>query len=113
MKKRKAKAPSRPLALAELTSNFTRGMVAAGLLTAIQDRGNVGRPPSRKIVRQALQGGVALAAGVATAESLREQDYLGALAAFAGGAVGVMALESLLASESSETPEPVEEAEIG
>jgi len=113
MKKRKAKAPSRALAPAELTSNFTRGMIAAGLLTAIQDRANVGRSPNRKVVRLALQGGVALAAGTATAESLRDQDYLGALAAFAGGAVGVMALEALLASESSETFEPVEEADVG
>lgn len=113
MKKRKANVLARPLAAAELASNFTRGLVAAGLLSAIQDRWTVDKLPSRKILRQALQGGVALAAGVATAESLRKQDYLGALAALAGGAVGVIALEKLLVTEPSESIEPAQEAQLG
>jgi hypothetical protein len=102
MKKRKAKAPGRPVAPAEVASNFTRGMVATGLLSAFQDRWTVGKPPSRKVVRQALQGGIALAAGCATAESMRGQDYFAAVAALALGTLGVVALETLLASEPTE-----------
>lgn len=109
MSKRKATS-QRPFAAAALSSNFTRGLVAAGLLAAIQNRGTNGRPANREVARLALQGGVALAAGVATAESLRDSDYLGALAAFTGGAVGVMALEKLL---TSETPDLIEETDIG
>lgn len=113
MKERKAKVLGRPLTPAEIASNFTRGMVAAGLLSAVQDRKATGQPGNRMVVRHALQGGVALAAGVATAESLREQNYVGALAALAAGTLGVIALETLLASEPTETIEPAEEAEIG
>lgn len=57
-----------PLAPGELTDIFVRGAVAAGLLAAIQDRWTVGKPSGRKVMRLALQGGVALAAGAAGAE---------------------------------------------
>lgn len=113
MKKRKAKVRDRPLAAAELASNFTRGLVAAGLLTAVQERWTISQPPSRRSVRRALQGGVALAAGVATAESLRDRDYFGAVAALAGGALGVFALETLLACELPDSQKSIEEAELG
>ncbi|MCW2274852.1 hypothetical protein GJ654_11210 [Rhodoblastus acidophilus] len=109
MKKRKLKGRGSPLAPAELSNNFTRGLVATGLLTAIQNRA-AGAPPNRAVARLALQGGFALAAGVATADSLRRQDYLSAALAIAGGVAGVMAVETLLAAEP---PQMQQEAEIG
>jgi hypothetical protein len=111
MKKRKLKARGNPLAPADLANNFARGLVATGLLTEIQNRAEA-TPSNQKIARHALQGGFALAAGVAAADSLRRQDYLSAALAVAGGVAGVMAVETLLATEP-ETPQAQQEAEIG
>lgn len=85
-----------------LLDGFARGLVAAGLLAAVQDRWS-GAPPAsaRKILRLAVQGGAALAAGIATAESLRRRDYAGTAVALAGGAVLMVAAERLL------PPDPV------
>ncbi|MCW2286417.1 hypothetical protein M2323_004212 [Rhodoblastus acidophilus] len=108
MKKLKVRTPQ-PLAPAELSNNFIRGLVATGLLAAIQNRA-AGASPNRKVAQLALQGGFALAAGVATADSLRRQDYLSAALAIAGGVAGVMAVETLLTTETHDAPK---EAEIG
>jgi len=108
MKKRKIKTAP-PLAAAELANNFTRGFVATGLLSAIQNRA-VAAPPGRAVARQALQGGFALAAGVAAADSLRRQDFFSAALAVASGVAGVMVVETLLATETHDEPK---EAEIG
>ncbi|PPQ36622.1 hypothetical protein SAMN06265338_101287 [Rhodoblastus acidophilus] len=108
MKKRKTKAAP-PLAPVELANNFTRGLVATGLLAAIQNRA-AGAPPNRKVAQLALQGGFALAAGVATADSLRRQDFFSAVLAVASGVAGVMVVETLLATETHDEPK---EAEIG
>lgn len=113
MKKRKAKTRAAPLAAEEIATNFTRGMIAAGLLAAIQDSRTSGKPHGRKLLRQALQGGVALAAGAAVAESMRDQDYFGALSALAGGALGALALETLLATELAAATETSEEIGLG
>lgn len=111
MKKGKNKARSAAaLAPVELAGNFARGLVATGLLAAIQNRWSHGKPANHKVLRLALQGGAALAAGIATAESLRRGDYARALIAVAGGAVSVAATEMLL----NPTPHsPPQEAEIG
>lgn len=109
MKKRKAKAAA-ALAPAELAGNFTRGLVATGLVAAIQDRWTEGKPSNRKVLRLALQGGAALASGIATAESLRRADVARAVLALAGGAVGVMAIEMLL---NPSPRQPAQEVEIG
>lgn len=111
MKKGKGKGKAAAaLAPAELGSNFTRGLVATGLLAAIQDRWSEERASNRKVLRLALQGGAALAAGIATAESLRRGDYARALVALAGGAAGVVAAEMLL---NPNRPTPADEVEIG
>lgn len=113
MKKRKAKSP-RPLAPTEIASHFVQGSVVAGLLTAIQDRA-AESPSSLTVARRAVQGGFALAAGVATARSLRQQDYLSALLALAGGTAGVIAAETLLAPETLQSlkHQDFKEVEIG
>lgn len=78
-------------------ADFTRGMVAAGLLTAVQGRWTRGgRTDGRTILRHALQGGVALAAASAAADALRTRDYAAIVLAVAAGAAGVVAVEHLL-----------------
>lgn len=109
MKKRKLKAGA-ALAPAELASNFTRGLVATGLLAAVQDRWSQNKASNRKVARLALQGGTALAAGIATAESLRRGDSARALLALAVGAAGVVALEKLM---NPDTPIAAEEVDVG
>jgi len=85
------------LTLPEMSANFTRGMVAAGLLTAVQERWAGGLPPpGRKILRYALQGGAALAAGAAAAEAVRSRNLAGSVLAVAAGVAGVVAIEHLL-----------------
>lgn len=78
-------------------TDFTRGLVATGLLTAVQGRWTEGgRPDGRRILRHALQGGAALAAASAAADALRTRDYAALLLAVAAGAAGVVAVERLL-----------------
>ncbi|MBR9973319.1 hypothetical protein [Magnetospirillum sulfuroxidans] len=108
MKLKKGKGVA--LAPVELAGNFTRGLVATALLTAVQDRWSHGKPPGKKVLRMALQGGAALAAGIATAESLRRRDYASALIALAGGAAGIAAAEILL---NPDPIPPAPETEIG
>lgn len=96
--KRGGKKKSAQKQLANVGVDFTRGFVATGLLSLFQDRDplRIGRADAARILRHALQGGVALSAGSAAAEALRQQDYATAMTALAGGAVGVLAIEKLL-----------------
>ena len=81
--------------------SFTQGLVAAGCVSAFQD---VVRPDSRlqarRVLRHALQGGTALAAGTYAAEAVRCGDYTRAVMATAIGAAGVYALERLLKEQA-------------
>lgn len=97
MKKRGRKA-SRQLATDALAGDFTRGFVATGLLSLLQERASpaVTASDGRRALRHALQGGVALASGAAAADALRRRDYPVLLAAVAGGAAGIMSIEHLL-----------------
>ena len=95
MKRRRRLAGT--LTVPELSATFTRGMVAAALLTAVQERWTAGSPPpAGKILRYALQGGAALAAGTAAAEAVRTRNPAGAVLAVAAGVAGVVAIEHLL-----------------
>ncbi|PWC44241.1 hypothetical protein [Azospirillum sp. TSO22-1] len=102
------------LAPGEIAGNFTRGVVATALLTAVQERWAAGTaPPSRrKVVRYALQGGTALAAGAAAADALRARDYATALLAVAAGSAGVLVVEHLLNSRGADAPD-IEESRLG
>lgn len=92
MKRRKLRALPATVVIAD----FARGFVATALLSAIQ-KDDVGMPrPGRAVLRRALQGGAALAAGTAAVEALRQRRYAEALLAAAGGGVGVLAAELLL-----------------
>lgn len=73
----------------EMPANFVRGFVATGLLAALQE------PAGRAVLKQALQGGTALAAGCAAADAWQRQDLRGVLVAVAGGAAGLAAIDYL------------------
>ena len=101
MKRTRRKA--RSAAAGEVSGVFARGFVTTALLVALQGRSKAGAspPPGRKILRHALQGGAALAAGSVAAEALQSRDYGLALTAMASGAAGVLAAEYLLNRDHS------------
>ncbi|MFT3717441.1 hypothetical protein [Pseudorhodoferax sp.] len=79
---------------------FAQGFVAAGCLSAFQDRQTLLSSPSpvelKRVLRHALQGGAALAAGTRAAAAFQQQDYARMLVATAAGAAGVLIIERLL-----------------
>lgn len=87
MKRRKVRAAGREA----LGVVFARGFVVTALLEAAQSRPHDGR----RLLRRALQGGAALAAGTSAAASLGRRDYLPALTAVALGAATIAAAEIL------------------
>lgn len=100
------------------TELFLRGFIATGLLATLQDRCAAGPPRPldlRKALRHAVQGGVALTAGVTAANALARRNYGMALAAAATGAAGVLAAEILLqpAVPTDDQTEMLEENDLG
>ncbi|MHB1375569.1 MAG: hypothetical protein ACYC5W_12040 [Thauera sp.] len=80
-----------------LGGSFVQGFVAAGCVSAFQDRPSTACPADlKRVLRHALQGGTALAAGSHAAMALRQQDYTRVLVAAAAGAAGVLLIERLL-----------------
>lgn len=76
---------------------FTQGFVAAGCLSAFQDcPSSASQVDVKRVLRHALQGGTALAAGNYAAIALRQQDYTKVLVAATAGAAGVLLIERLL-----------------
>ncbi len=74
---------------------FVQGLVAAGLLAAIQ--GRPGMPAlDRRTLRLALQGGASLAAASMAAQAWRQRDAGRALIAVAAGAASVAVIEKLM-----------------
>ncbi|MBK6998864.1 MAG: hypothetical protein IPH35_02425 [Rhodoferax sp.] len=94
-----------------LASDFTRGFVATGLLATFQDRAqrqfsaNGQTFDGRRILRHALQGGIALAAGSVAAEALVRRNALRALIAVAAGATTVLTIEQTLRANAQQTPQ--------
>lgn len=84
--------------LAEAPTAFARGFLVTGLLAAMQDRRGKGAPDGATLLRHALQGGAALAAGTVAAEALARRNPALAAIAVAAGAAGVLAAETLLNS---------------
>ncbi|MCD8516859.1 MAG: hypothetical protein LRY61_06270 [Burkholderiaceae bacterium] len=85
----------RPLAWPD--RGFLRGFVAAGCVSAFQD---VDAPFTQanltRVLRQGVQGGIALAAGIHAVGAVRRSDYGSALISVAAGAMGVYVTERLL-----------------
>jgi hypothetical protein len=84
---------------------FVRGAVTAGCLSAFQDRPQGETGQGRRILRHALQGGMALAAGTHAAAAWCECDYTRALVATVTGAAGVLLLEQLLCQRAQPSQE--------
>lgn len=93
-----------PVAPDRLTQDFLRGLVATGILSAIQRPGDKPRL-DRRTWRLALQGGSALAAGSATARAWNEGRYGWALGSAALGVSAVLVIESLLQDKISKEQE--------
>jgi hypothetical protein len=87
----------RPVVPLFVGGSFVKGFVAGGCLSALP---GANLPPSqadlKRILRRALQGGAALAAGERAAMAYRQGDYSGMLVATAAGAAGVLLIERLL-----------------
>ncbi|MDD5328513.1 MAG: hypothetical protein PHX38_00780 [Sulfuricella sp.] len=99
MKKRRPRASRK---LAGAADYFVRGFVATGLLAALQDPSSRGAPHVRAVLRHALQGGAALAAGGIAADALREGSPAGALTAVGAGVAAL----AMIAHFTHETHEP-------
>lgn len=109
MKRAKAKAVSKTSDAEAIGTVFARGFVVTGLLAALQGS----RRPGRDVLRLALQGGAALAAGTVAASALGRRDYTVVAAAVAVGAAGVVAAEALGAPASAEPSIEDKETEGG
>ena len=90
----------------EPQNGFLRGAISAGLLAAIAPE--VGR---REALRRALQGGAALAAGIAGADAIDRRDYGSALLALAAGAAGLCAIDQLFSNSPSHQDDSTHEQE--
>lgn len=86
----------RPVMPQFISGGFVKGFVAGGCLTAIAVTGTPSQADAKRILRRALQGGAAVAAGERAAMAYRHGDYGGMLAATAAGAAGVLLVERLL-----------------
>jgi hypothetical protein len=87
--------------LDEAAPAFVRGMLVTGMLMALQDR-KAGKPDGHRVLRHAVQGGAALAAGTVAAEALMRRDYKLAAMAVAAGTAGVIAAEHLIDKNDKE-----------
>lgn len=94
------KLARRTLLDTDIGDSFVRGFISAGLLAGIVKPGMA--PAPRRVLRLALQGGVALSAGAATLAALRRDSPGGALASVTAGAATLMAIEHLLPEETTE-----------
>ncbi|MDR3323881.1 MAG: hypothetical protein LBS89_06735 [Zoogloeaceae bacterium] len=94
------------LNLSSISNDFVRGFFSYALVAAVEDSRS-GNPNSAlkalgsaRVLRTSTLYGAALVAGVAAGEAVERRDYVTALAAIAGGAAGVYALDRLLSSVS-------------
>ena len=88
--KRRAASPG------EVSTTFVRGAIATGLLSAIQREAGAAPRCGKTVLRHALQGGAALAAGTVAADAVQRGRVAEALIAAVGGAAGMAAIEILL-----------------
>lgn len=88
----------------EARNGFVRGLVASGLVAAMANNS----PAACEAVRLALQGGTALATGIATANAVDRRAYGTAIAAIFVGAVVLKAINQLLPEQTSTCQNEVE-----
>ena len=73
-----------------LTNQFIRGFVAAGILSSI------GGNKPKMIIKNSLQGGIALAAGYSAAQAVSGKMYGRAALSAGSGVLGVVLIEMML-----------------
>lgn len=95
----------RVASVGEVSTTFARGAIAAGLLSAIQRETGAAPRVGRVVLRHALQGGAALAAGTIAAEAIRRGRMGEAMIAAAGGAASMVAIEFLLNPQADDDKE--------
>ncbi len=103
-------APGTPLGTraGPVPGAFVQGLVATGLLAAVQ--GRPGMPAmDRRALRLALQGGASLAAGSMAAQAWQQRDLSRALIAVTAGAASVAVIEKLM-NTSKESKDGQEKA---
>ncbi len=89
----------------ELSNYFIRGAVATALLSALSQTKNAPNKTSGKqVLKHALQGGFAAAAGMGVANAIESKEYQQALLLVLGGSVGIAGAE-LLIKDSEEANE--------
>lgn len=89
---RRLRGPADDYLSGETQNGFMRGFIAAGLVAATASEAGM----SREALRLALQGGTAMAAGIAGAHAIDRRDYGSALLAVAVGAAGLKAINYAL-----------------
>ncbi|MDR2112008.1 MAG: hypothetical protein LBQ62_02730 [Candidatus Accumulibacter sp.] len=101
-----------PMADPEARNGFVRGFIVAGLVAAVTgEKRAAGGQTRAETLRLALQGGTALAAGIAGANALDRRDYGSALIAVAAGAAGLSAIDYLFTETSFNEKETGDEQE--
>ncbi|KON80704.2 hypothetical protein PA01_02790 [Azoarcus sp. PA01] len=112
--KRRLRAYPGPVA-ERASTNFVRGFVATGLLAALPSAAASAMAPNagKAILRQALQGGIALAAGGTAAGAMQRRDYRTAIVAVGGGAAAVIAVDYLLRKPVPKDSKDNEEKTLG
>ncbi len=87
----------RPVVPLFVGSSFVKGFVVSGCLAAMPCAAKpLSQAELKGVLRHALQGGAAVAAGERAATAYRQGDYSGMLVASAAGAAGVLLIDRLL-----------------
>ena len=100
--KQRGKRALRGSRIGRAGTEFARGFIATGLLSLLQPRGRHphgvqdGTPDPRRVLRHAVQGGAALAAGTLATEAVAQREYRVAIVAIATGAATIAGAEHLL-----------------
>ncbi|HMN81734.1 MAG TPA: hypothetical protein PKA20_17675 [Burkholderiaceae bacterium] len=110
--KQRGKRGARGNRIGRASAEFTRGFVATGLLSMLQQHGRHphdakdGARDPRRVLRHAVQGGAALAAGTLATEAIAQREYAVAIVSIAAGAAAIAGAEQMLRP-------PVQPAAIG
>jgi hypothetical protein len=113
MKKKKKQKKTQPIfTLRGMANDFTRGFVSYAAVEA------AARAPAllafdADLLRRSTLAGTALVAGVAAGKAVERGNYPTALAAAAGGALGVYVLQSALRQRDSSTTRNVTDSSGG
>ena len=89
----------------KVPATFARGFIATALLDGLRNPAGSAALSGRVVLKHALQGGCALAAGTVAAQALWRRKFAFASAATAVGAVGILMAEALLSTHHQDDKE--------